>query len=101
MNQRLGVALGPEAVAALFEVGAQLEVVEDLAVAHDPDARILVAHRLLASAEVDDAEASVPEADSRALVVALGIGSAVRERARHAPQRRAVRRPRLGVPDAG
>ena len=64
MNDRFGVAVRVEDVAALLEVGAQLDVVEDLAVERDPDRAVLVAERLLAGAQVDDGQPAMTEPDA-------------------------------------
>ena len=64
----------------------QLEVVEDLAVEDDPQRLVLVADRLLARAEVDDAEARVPEPDVFVKVDAELVGTAVADRAQHGTQ---------------
>ena len=46
-----------------LELGAQLDVVEDLAVEDDPDRAVFVVDRLLAAREVDDAQARVRQPD--------------------------------------
>src|SRR5438132_9190625 len=43
MDERLGVAAGLEDMPAVFEIGAQFDVVEDLSVEGDPDATVFVA----------------------------------------------------------
>ena len=63
VDDDLGVGRRLEDVAAGDQLGAQLDVVEDLAVEGDPDGAVLVAHRLLAAVEIDDAEARVRETD--------------------------------------
>src|SRR5205085_1724228 len=61
VDDRLGVAVGSEHMAAPFERAAQLAVVVDLAVEHDPDRAVFVRDGLLSVAEVDDAQP--PHAD--------------------------------------
>ena len=61
MNDRLGVATRAEAVAGALERSSQLDVVVDLAVEHHVDARVLVADRLPAALEVDEAQAPAAE----------------------------------------
>jgi hypothetical protein len=48
-------------VAAFFELGAQLDVVEYLAVEDRPDRAVLVRDGLIASGQVDDGEARMRE----------------------------------------
>ena len=52
-------------MAALLELGAQLEVVVDLTVEHDPDGAILVVNGLMAACQIDDAQAPHAQADAR------------------------------------
>jgi hypothetical protein len=56
VDDDLGVGLGCQLVPLLQQLLAQLDVVEDLAVEDNPQALILVAHRLLPAAEVDNAQ---------------------------------------------
>ncbi len=90
-----GVGLRREAVPAVHEVAAQLDVVEDLAVEDDLDGAVLVADGLLAAFEVDDAEAPVDQAHLVPLAVdveALAVGPAMHQRGAHRGE------PRLGEP---
>ena len=61
MNDDLRVASGAKAMTAGTEVGAKLEVVEDLTVEDDPDAVVLVGHGLLTGAQIDDRQPGVPK----------------------------------------
>ena len=54
MDDRFGVAVRAEAVAARFEVGPQLAVVVDFAVEGDPDRLVFVRQRLPTGGEVDN-----------------------------------------------
>jgi hypothetical protein len=74
MDDDLGVGARAEAMAVRDEFGADLGEVVDLAVEDDLDRAVLVAERLVAGRQVDDAQAAVPEADAGAVVVAAGIG---------------------------
>ena len=81
VDDDLGVAAGAEAVAERLELGAQLDVVEDLAVEDDPQRAVLVGQRLLAGRQVDDGQAGVRQAGA---LVAIGpelVRPAVPERA--------------------
>ena len=51
-------------VALSLQHGAQLDIVIDLAVEHDPDRSVLVRDRLLARLQVDDAQAAHPQGDA-------------------------------------
>src|SRR6185436_1924721 len=65
VNDDLGVALRREAVPLLFEALAQLLEVVDLAVLDGPDRSVLVAHRLMATGDVDDAQPAVAQDRAR------------------------------------
>ena len=84
VDDDLGVGAGLEGVSAGDEIGAQLEVVEDLAVEGDPDGAVLVAHRLAAAVDVDDAEARVRQADVAVDVESVAVRPAMRDRPDHA-----------------
>src|SRR5439155_19750971 len=53
MDQNLGIAAGLETMILRFELGTQGSVVVDLAVEDGPDRSVLVAHRLVAVAQID------------------------------------------------
>ena len=61
MNEYLRVGVRAELMAAGFKVPPQLDIVEDLAIEHDPDRAGLVGDRLPASGEIDDAQARVSQ----------------------------------------
>jgi len=77
VQDRLGVRVGGEGVAARHELGAQLAVVVDLAVEDDRHRSILVEDRLPSPREVDDAESPHPQADPPLDVEPLRVGAAV------------------------
>jgi hypothetical protein len=91
VNEHLGVAARHEAVAAPFEVPAQVEVVVDLAVEDHLKPAVLIAERLVAARNIDDAEAAVAEPERTIHEVAGAVGAAVRETFSHPPQRRQFR----------
>ena len=80
-EQRFGVALRPEREPGRGELGAQVEVVVDLAVEDDRVAAILRGDRLMAAGDVDDGEATHAEAeiavDELAAVVRSAMDDAV------------------------
>src|SRR6266852_7355834 len=63
---------------------AQLEMVVDLAVLHDPDRRVLVVNGLVAALDVDDREAAHAEGHSVAVDAPVLIGAPVHHRGAHA-----------------
>jgi hypothetical protein len=77
MNNDFGVAVGAEAMAAAFELGAKVEEVVDLAVVNDLGAAVFVEDGLMASGEVDDAEAAHAETGAVGDVESLIVGAAV------------------------
>ena len=77
VNDRFGVGLGAELMAAGLELAAQFAVVIDFAVEDDPDGSVFVGHRLLASGPVDDGQSPVTESEPRSVKVAAAIGSPV------------------------
>jgi hypothetical protein len=90
-----GVAVGGEAVAAALQFGLHLGVVEQLAVVDDGDGAVLVADRLPAVSQPDDAEAPRGEADARLFEIAVLVGPAVDDGVGHGAQRPRRRRPPL------
>ena len=73
-------------MAARLEVGAQLAIVVDLAVEDDPDGAVLVADRLVAAGEVDDAAAAACPRPTRAVDVdAFVVGAPVNDGLTHRP----------------
>ena len=93
VEDHLRVGRRAEGVALGFELLAQLAEVVDLAVEAEPDAAVLVLHRLRALlGEIDDREAPVPERDAPLgePLRALAVGSTRRERGEHAGEGRLV-----------
>src|SRR6185437_8523110 len=80
----LGVGAAAVAVAALLELRAQRRVVVDLAVVDEPDALVLVRHRLRAARQVDDREPPVAEANRAVEPQPLAVGAAMAQRLAHA-----------------
>ncbi len=75
-------------MAAAHELPAQLGVVVEFAVEHDADLAVLVPHRLVTGGQIDDREPAMTEEHTPDLVdmKAVAIGSAMRQRSRHALQ---------------
>ena len=81
--QHLGVAARGEAVAELFELVRELDVVVDLAVLDDPEAPLIVGEGLVAQGKVDDCEAARREAQSAVQVETGSVRAAVSKLAGH------------------
>src|SRR5947209_8590203 len=63
VDQHLDVGAGAEAVPARLELGAELPVVEDLAVADEDQRAVFVEDRLVSSLQIDDLETPDAERD--------------------------------------
>ena len=88
-----GVARGREPVSPALQLQSQLRVIEDLTVEHDPQGPIFVGDGLLAGAQVDDAQARIPEADVIVEVDPELVGPAVADRPEHRAEGGFLRRP--------
>ncbi len=64
MNDGFGVGMRGEFMPAGFEILAQLGVIVNFAVEHDPELAVFVRERLMAAFEIDDAEAAETEAET-------------------------------------
>src|SRR4051795_8412517 len=87
MDDDLGVRVGFEAMSARLQGAAQLEVVIDLAVEYHPYRAIFVVNRLMAAAQIDDAQAPHRQTDTRLAKRAAVVRTSPHERAVHAVQR--------------
>src|SRR5690349_19801504 len=83
MNDCFGIAGGLQAMAAFEERLTQFLIVVNLPVEDDPNRSVLVADRLLARLEVDDAEPPHAEADTRAKVHPFFIRSTMHQHLTH------------------
>src|ERR1017187_3807541 len=83
MNNDFGVGVGVEAMAAAFELGAEFGEIVNLAVENDPCAAVFVEDGLMASGEIDDAEAAHAEASAVGDVKSLIVGAAVNDLVAH------------------
>jgi hypothetical protein len=81
MDERLGVAVGAEAVPTCAQLGAQLDIIVNLAIEDDVDRSILVRNRLMAAGQIDNAQPADRETDSGFLEVAFVVRAAMPERA--------------------
>jgi hypothetical protein len=87
------IAVGAEAVAASFQPGALLGVIEQLAVENDLDTAILVGYRLPAVIQADDAEPARRQPEARLFQEPVFVRPAMNQRRRHR-LKRAERRER-------
>ena len=94
VRDHLGVGVGPEAVAVRDQLAADLGEVVDLAVEDDLHRSVLVADRLVAGRQIDDAQPPVAEPDGAVEIVAAGIGPAVDHGVGHGDQSGAAHRVR-------
>ena len=83
VHERLGIARGPQLVALLLQLRAQVAVVVDLAVEDGDDRAVLVEDRLVAAGEIDDAQTARAERDAVVREVALAVGPAMDDPIRH------------------
>src|ERR1019366_7550565 len=83
MEDYFGIAARLEAVAASFEIRAQLQVVVDLTVAFNRDCAVLVCHRLVPASDVDDREPTHAHPHAARTVEPLIVRTAVLHRIRH------------------
>jgi len=90
VHDDFGVAVGSEPMTALLQLDAQRREVVDFPVEADPHGAVLIRQRLRPGRQIDDAQAPVPESDAGADKEALTIRAAVRDRASHPLERRAV-----------
>ena len=88
----LGVAACRESVPQRSELGAQLDVIEDLAVEHHPQLPVRAAERLLSGERIDDREARVREPGARIAVQPELVRAAVAQSRGHRLQRLERRR---------
>ncbi len=73
VNDRFTVAMGGELVAAAFQTPAQSLIVVDLAVKDHLNRAIFVAHRLMGTFQVNDAQAAKAECDPDRVSVGVAV----------------------------
>src|SRR4051794_6407914 len=77
------IAVGEKPIAVSVELAPQLWIVVDLAVADEPDRSGCIAQRLRAAGNIDDREASMPQAHRAIVIDALAIGAAMLQTVEH------------------
>src|SRR5215469_1871846 len=93
VNDHFCIRLGPENMAPLFQIIAQLNVVVYFSIENHLDALVLVGNGLCPSFEVDDAEATVRQADTGSEVHALPVWTAMDNARIHSVHCLAIDRP--------
>jgi hypothetical protein len=83
MDDDFGVGVGIKPVTFLLQRSSQFNVIEYLAVEHDPDGLIFVVDRLPSTLEIDDAQARVREPYFIVNVETVTIRTAMMEHADH------------------
>src|SRR5581483_1762313 len=83
MHQRFGIAVGDETMAARNQVLPQFLVIVDLAVEYHPNGAVLVRDRLVAGAQIDDAEAAHADAARPVYMKAFIVGAAMANAVAH------------------
>ncbi len=101
MNYGLGVAAGCVPMARALQSGPQIGVIKDFAVVDDKFAFGLIAHRLMAAGEVDNAQTPMAEGRMGVNVVAVIVRTAMRNGFGHAPQHGFGIRQRLNGGETG
>ncbi len=87
MKDDLGIGVGDELVSPAEEFFSEFDVVEDLAVEGDPERGVLVGHWLVATNEIDDAEASVRQTHAILGINPGIVGTPMRQHPDDPPQR--------------
>src|SRR3990172_11770722 len=95
MDDHLGIGVRAKMMSLLFQLVTQLFEIIDLSVANDPNRFVLVGNRLMASLQVNDAEAAHAEANTAVIIMPFIIRAAMHNHASHACQNFPIQR---GVP---
>jgi hypothetical protein len=90
MDQDLDVGLRSKIVSFVFQLTAQLAIVEDLAVATQRQRPVFVEQRLIACFEIDDPQAARADSGVWFDKIAVRIRTAMNERIRHVSERALV-----------
>ena len=96
VHDRLGVSRGPQTVTFRLQLSAQLWKVENLAVKHRPHVAALVAERLMAVGQVDDAQPAHAHRDPRSNVRTVLVGATVDDHIGHRFQHHRLERRPIG-----
>jgi hypothetical protein len=88
LEEDFRIGLGAEGGSAGFEIAAEFEVVINLSIKDDVPASIGGRHGLGSSGEIENAEATVAEADGGISIGALGVGPSMSEGIGHSGEGR-------------
>jgi len=91
VHQHLDVDIGPEAVSAALQLGAQCTVVEDLPIADENDRAVFVEDWLGAAGRVDNGETPHAECETGLAMTRGVVGAAMRQCFGHARQQVPIR----------
>ena len=86
VQQHFDVAVGAKDVTASDKLLAQLEIVVDLAIAHQHNRIVFIEDGLIAAGKIDNAETAETECDVVIDKVSVGIGATMKERIGHTSQ---------------
>ena len=86
MRDRLAIALRAEAMTALHKIVAEFAVVVDFSIKDKGDRLIFVGERLIATGDIDDAQAAHGQADIAVDEVAGAVRSTMPQPVVHRPQ---------------
>jgi hypothetical protein len=100
LENNLGVAVGAEGAPQGFKLGAQLDVVVDLAIERDGEGAVIDDHRLGAASKVDDRQACMGEATGPVDEHTIAVGTAMMKRANGSLQNLTVGRYATELEDA-
>src|SRR5208283_4905194 len=84
MDEHFGIRLGVEPVSAVEQVLAKLGIVKYFTVKDEPQVFVLIVNRLIASAEIDDAQPRVSQAGVLVPVYTEGVRSTMADASQHA-----------------
>ncbi len=90
VDDDFGVRVRIEAMPGQFQLAAQLDVIEYLAIEDQLDGTGLVVNRLVTGGQINDAESRVRQANARRAVVAKTVRATVANGANHAREPRPV-----------
>ncbi len=94
MNDHLGIGVGAETMSQFLQLGAQFDVIKDLAIEDYPDSAVFVRKRLLAAGKIDDRKPGMSEYRLLIDINAELIGAAMPDRGDHPSDQFTIR---LGV----
>src|SRR5436189_4278817 len=101
VNDGFSITVGIKLVTELFELGAQLAIVVNLAVENNPRGAILIVNRLVAALEIDDRQATHCQTDALTKIEAVIVRPTVTNCAVHAGEKVAINRRAIAAHNSG